>query len=46
MLGYLEKRELGSVWEIEQYAESERQFPFKTVEERSFVRFGARQIGA
>ena len=30
MLGYFEKGELGTVWEIEQDAKSERQFPFKT----------------
>ena len=46
MLGYFEEREFGTVWEIEQDAESKGQFPFKTVEERSFLRFGARQIGA
>jgi hypothetical protein len=31
MLGYIEKREFGTVWEIEQYAKGERQLSLKTV---------------
>src|SRR5208283_2860890 len=34
------------VWEIEEYAGSERQLSFITIEERSFLHFGARQISA